>query len=79
MSKNGESRKSENSQKAANDPAKQQLALLQENGDINYIYYQQYAKLYYASMLLSNRLQQLIAEKEEIGSKLERINNASKR
>jgi len=55
------------------------LALLQENGDINYIYYQQYAKLYYASMLLSNRLQQLIAEKEEIGSKLERINNASKR
>jgi hypothetical protein len=74
----------EQTQKAAQEPsanaiAKQQMAILMENGDLNYYYYQSYAKLYYTSMLLSSRLQQMISEKEDLDNKLERINLSARR
>ena len=43
------------------------------NQDQNYHFYKEYCRLYYANIILSNRLQQLLNEKQELGYKLNRL------
>ena len=46
-----------------------------ENQDQNYHFYKEYCRLYYANIILTNRLQQLLNEKQELGYKLNRLDN----
>ena len=41
-----------------------------ENGDQNYHFYKEYCRLYYANIILTNRLQQLLNEKQDLNYKL---------
>ncbi len=45
----------------------------EENGDQNYHFYKEYCRLYYANIILTNRLQQLLNEKQDLGYKLNRL------
>ena len=45
------------------------------NQDQNYHFYKEYCRLYYANIILANRLQQLLNEKQELGYKLNRLDN----
>ena len=42
-------------------------------GDQNYQFYKEYCRLYYANIILTNRLQQLLNEKQELQFKLNRL------
>ena len=57
---------------------------MQENGeapdggddlenDSNYQFYKEYCRLYYANIILTNRLQQLLNEKQDLQFKLNRL------
>lgn len=41
--------------------------------DQNYHFYKEYCRLYYANIILTNRLQQLLNEKQDLGYKLNRL------
>ena len=41
--------------------------------DQNYQFYKEYCRLYYANIILTNRLQQLLNEKQELQFKLNRL------
>ena len=42
----------------------------EEESDQNYHFYKEYCRLYYANIILTNRLQQLLNEKQDLGYKL---------
>ena len=44
-----------------------------EDVDQNYQFYKEYCRLYYANIILTNRLQQLLNEKQELQFKLNRL------
>ena len=44
-----------------------------ESKDQNYHFYKEYCRLYYANIILTNRLQQLLNEKQDLGYKLNRL------
>ena len=39
----------------------------------NFHFYKEYCRLYYANIILTNRLQQLLNEKQDLGYKLNRL------
>jgi len=41
--------------------------------DQNYTFYKEYCRLYYANIILTNRLQQLLNEKKDLQFKLNRL------
>ena len=45
----------------------------EEDNDQNYHFYKEYCRLYYANIILTNRLQQLLNEKQDLGYKLNRL------
>lgn len=45
----------------------------EEEVDQNYQFYKEYCRLYYANIILTNRLQQLLNEKQELQFKLNRL------
>jgi len=45
----------------------------QGGADQNYQFYKEYCRLYYANIILTNRLQQLLNEKQELQFKLNRL------
>ena len=47
--------------------------------DENYQYYREYCRLYYANLILTNRLQQLLNEKQDLTFKLTRLEVSKKR
>lgn len=61
---------------AAAQPSQQQQQP-EEPGDAgqdqNYQFYKEYCRLYYANIILTNRLQQLLNEKQELQFKLNRL------
>ena len=44
-----------------------------DNQDQNQHFYKEYCRLYYANIILTNRLQQLLDEKQDLGYKLNRL------
>ena len=44
-----------------------------QHQDQNYHFYKEYCRLYYANIILTNRLQQLLNEKQDLGYKLTRL------
>ena len=42
-------------------------------GEQNYQFYKEYCRLYYANIILTNRLQQLLNEKKDLQGKLNRL------
>jgi hypothetical protein len=46
---------------------------MQGGADQNYQFYKEYCRLYYANIILTNRLQQLLNEKQELQFKLNRL------
>jgi len=44
-----------------------------DTNDQNYQYYKEYCRLYYANLILTNRLQQLLNEKQDLTFKLTRL------
>ncbi len=43
------------------------------DSDQNYQFYKEYCRLYYANIILTNRLQQLLNEKKDLQFKLNRL------
>jgi len=41
--------------------------------DPNYMFYKEYCRLYYANIILTNRLQELLNEKKDLSFKLNRL------
>lgn len=54
-------------------PEAEQLGTAQGGADQNYQFYKEYCRLYYANIILTNRLQQLLNEKQELQFKLNRL------
>ena len=48
-------------------------ALSSMEDDQNYQFYKEYCRLYYANIILTNRLQQLLNEKKDLQFKLSRL------
>lgn len=47
------------------------------DSDQNYQFYKEYCRLYYANIILTNRLQQLLNEKKDLQFKLNRLEVSS--
>ena len=61
---------------AANAPVQTENVADEEKeagGDQNYQFYKEYCRLYYANIILTNRLQSLLNEKQELQFKLNRL------
>lgn len=46
---------------------------MEAEADQNYQFYKEYCRLYYANIILTNRLQQLLNEKKDLQFKLNRL------
>ena len=62
-----------NAENSASAAADDNMPASSVEDDQNYQFYKEYCRLYYANIILTNRLQQLLNEKKDLQFKLSRL------